>query len=138
MYVAQLRDDRERFEQAGAAVVLIGLGSPEQASAFCADRGVRFSCVTSPDRSAHRAYGLRRGSFDQVAGPRVWLPWVRNQLGEKHQGRFGQGDTAQLPGTFVVDRAGVVRFAHRGTRSNDVPSNDVVLPVLLALAEDGR
>jgi peroxiredoxin len=133
MYVAQLRDDRERFQEAGGAVTLIGLGSPEQASAFCADRDVRFACVTSPDRSAHRAYGLRRGSLDQVAGPRVWLPWIQNQLGEKHQGRFGQGDTAQLPGTFVVDRAGIVRFAHRGRRSNDVPSNEEVLDIVRAV-----
>lgn len=138
MYVAQLRDDRERFEEAGAAVTLIGLGSPEQASAFCEDRGVRFACVTSPDRSAHRAYGLRRGSFDQVAGPRVWLPWLRNQIGEKHQGRFGQGDTAQLPGTFVVDRTGIVRFAHRGRRSNDVPSNEDVLAAVRAVVEGAR
>jgi len=115
-------------------VVLIGLGNPEQASAFCADRNVRFACVTSPDRSAHRAYRLRRGSFDQVAGPRVWLPWLRHQIGEEHQGRFGQGDTAQLPGTFVVDRTGIVRFAHRGRRSNDVPSNEEVLASVRTVA----
>jgi peroxiredoxin len=136
MYVAQLRDERERFDDAGAAVTLIGLGSAEQAAAFCADRDVRFACVTSPDRSAHRAYGLRRGTFDQVAGPRVWLPWIRNQIGGRHQGRFGQGDTAQLPGTFVVDRAGIVRFAHRGARSNDVPSNEDVLASVRAIARE--
>jgi peroxiredoxin len=128
-----LRDDRERFEEAGASVTLIGLGSPEQASAFCAERQVQVGCVTSPDRSAHRAYGLRRGTINQVSGPRVWLPWIRNQLGERHQGRFGQGDVGQLPGTFVVDRAGIVRFAHRGTRSNDVPSNDEVLRAVRAI-----
>ena len=114
----------------GASVVLIGLGSPEQASGFCSHRSIPFACLTSPDRSAHRAYGLRRGTYDQVSGPRVWLPWLRNQLGERHQGRFGQGDVAQLPGTFVVDREGIVRFAHRGRRSNDVPSNDQVLRAL--------
>lgn len=119
-------------------MTLIGLGSPEHASAFCEDRGVRFACVTSPDRSAHRAYGLRRGSFDQVAGPRVWLPWLRNQIGENHQGRFGQGDTAQLPGTFVVDRTGIVRFAHRGSRSNDVPSNEDVLEAVRVVVEEAR
>lgn len=112
---------------------MIGLGSPEQASAFCEGRGVPFACVTSPDRSAHRAYGLRRGSIDQVAGPRVWLPWLRNQISERHQGRFGQGDVAQLPGTFLVDRSGMVRFAHRGKRSNDVPSNEDVLEAVRAV-----
>ena len=114
-------------------MVLIGLGSPEQATGFCAQRSVPYACVTSPDRSAHRAYGLRRGTFDQVSGPRVWLSALRYQFGERHQGRFGQGDVAQLPGTFVVDRAGIVRFAHQGRRSNDVPSNEEVLRALEAL-----
>jgi peroxiredoxin len=129
-----LRDDRERFDRAGATVVLIGLGRPDQSAAFCFKRDLPFTCLSSPDRSAHRAYGLRRGTLDQVAGPRVWIPWIRNQLGKKHQGRFGQGDTAQLPGTFVVDRAGIVRFAHRGTRSNDNPPNDEVLRALAPIA----
>ena len=128
-----MRDDRERFERAGAGIVLIGLGSTEQAAAFCSRRGVPYDCVVSPDRSAHRSFGLRRGNLDQLAGPRVWLPWLRNQLGEKHQGRFGQGDVAQLPGTFVVDRGGIIRYAHRGRRSNDNPSNDEVLSVLASI-----
>lgn len=127
-----MRGDRERFERAGANVVLIGLGSPDQAGEFCARRAIPFACVTSPDRSAHRAFGLRRGTVNQVTGPRVWLPWLRNQLGERHQGRFGQGDVAQLPGTFVVDVSGIVRYAHRGSRSNDNPPNDEVLRVLSA------
>lgn len=122
-----MRDDRDRFEEAGAGVVLIGLGSPEQAAAFCSSRHWPFTCLTSPDRAAHRAYGLRRGSLDTVAGPRVWLPWLRNQLSDKHQGRFGQGDVAQLPGTFIVDTAGIIRYAKRGRRSNDNPSNDELL-----------
>ena len=133
-----MRGDRERFDRAGANVVLIGLGSAEQARDFCAGRALPFACVTSPDRSAHRAYGLRRGTLDQVAGPRVWLPWLRNQLGERHQGRFGQGDVAQLPGTFVVDRGGTVRYAHRGSRSSDNPPNEDVLEALAAISETGR
>jgi len=125
-----LRDDRERFEEAGAAVTLIGLGRPEQAAAFCERRRVPFSCLSSPDRSAHRAYGLRRGSLNQVAGPATWLPWVRNAATGNPQGRFGQGDVAQLPGTFVVDTTGVVRYAHRGRRSSDLAPNDEVLAVV--------
>jgi peroxiredoxin len=125
-----LRDDRERFEQAGAGVVLVGLGRPEQAREFCRRRTVPFSCLTSPDRAAHRAYGLRRGSLTQVTGPAVWAPWLRNLVTGKAQGRFGQGDPAQLPGTFVVGTEGKVRYAHRGRRSNDNPPNEDVLAVL--------
>lgn len=94
--------------------------------------------MTSPDRSAHRSYGLRRGNTDQVAGPRVWIPWLRNQLGRQHQGRFGQGDVAQLAGTFVVDRSGIVRYAHRGKHSNDNPPNDAVLRALSEISRPAR
>ena len=132
-----MRDDRERFEAAGAHVVLIGLGSPEQAERFCVRWRLPFTCLTSPDRSAHRAFGLRRGSFNQLAGPAVWLPWVRNLATGKHQGRFGQGDPTQLPGTFVVDTAGLVRYGHVGRRSNDNPPNDEVLAALTGLAPHG-
>jgi peroxiredoxin len=125
-----LRDGRERFEQAGAGVVLVGLGRPEQAGEFCRRRAVPFNCLTSPDRSAHRAYGLRRGSLNQVTGPAVWAPWLRNLVTGNAQGRFGQGDPAQLPGTFLVDTEGRVRYAHRGRRSNDNPPNEDVLAAL--------
>lgn len=128
-----MRDQAERFER--ATVVLVGLGRPEQARDFCERRRVPFTCVVRPDRAVHRVYGLRRGNLNQLAGPRVWAPWLREQLTGKHQGRFGQGDPAQLPGTFVVDMEGVVRFVHRGRRSNDNPSNDEVLAALAALRE---
>jgi peroxiredoxin len=113
-------------------VALIGLGRPDQAAVFCERRRVPFTCLTSPDGSAHRAYGLRRGTLNQVAGPRLWLPWLRNLVTGNPQGRFGQGDVAQLPGTFVVDPSGLIRYAHRGRRSDDTPSNEEVLAALPA------
>jgi peroxiredoxin len=130
-----LRDHAERFEEMGAAIVLVGLGRPEQARDFCRRRRVPFACLVRPDRAVHRAYGLRRGNLNQLAGPRVWAPWLRDQVTGKRQGRFGQGDVAQLPGTFVVDTTGVIRFAHRGRRSNDNPSNDDILSALASLQE---
>jgi peroxiredoxin len=130
-----LRDDRERFEAAGAEVAVIGLGRPQQARTFCDRYRVPFRCLTGPDRSAHRAFGLRRGTLNEVAGPPIWLRWLRNELTGRRQGRFGQGDPAQLGGTFVVDTRGVIRFAHRGRRSSDIASNDEVLAVVSALQE---
>ncbi len=115
---------------------MIGLGRPDQAAFFCDRAGVPFACMTSPDRSAHRAYGLRRGTLNQVTGPRMWGPWLRNQLSGLHQGRFGQGDVAQLSGTFVVDAGGVVRYAYRAQRSSDNPPNrEVLAAVALAATE---
>jgi peroxiredoxin len=133
-----LRDDRERFDQAGATVGVIGMGRPDQAGAVCHRRQVPFACLTSPDGSAHRAYGLRRGTLNQVAGPLTWLPWLRNQVTGNPQGRFGQGDVAQLGGTFVVDRAGIIRYVHRGRRADDNPPNEEVLEAVATLGTGAR
>jgi hypothetical protein len=114
-------------------VTLIGLGRPEQANAFCGRHRAPFACLTSPNRSAHSAFGLRRGGWNEVVGPAIWLPWLRNELTGKRQGRFGQGDPAQLPGTFVVSPDGVIRYAHRGRRSSDLAPNDEVLAAVRAI-----
>ena len=133
-HVAQLRDERDRFEQAGANVVLIGLGRPDQAGWFCAEHELPFTCLVQPDLSAHRAFGLRRGTANQISGPAVWAPWLKNQLTGKRQTSLrGKGDVAQLPGTFVVDTGGVVRYAYRSKRSSDMPPNEDLLDVLAAL-----
>jgi peroxiredoxin len=132
-----LRDDRERFEEAGANVVLIGLGRPDQAGWFREQWDLPFDVVVSPDRKAHKAFGLRRGTYTQVSGPAVWAPWLKNQLSGKPQKSWGgMGDVAQLPGTFVVDTSGVVRYAHHGRRSNDLPPTDEILVAIAAL--DGK
>lgn len=131
-----MRDDAEGFERAGARVVLIGLGRPEQAAVFCERREVPFDCLVQPDRSAHKAFGLRRGNVNETVGPAVWMPWLKNQVTGKPQGRFGQGDPAQLAGTFVVDPGGVVRYAYRARNSSDVPQGDEVLAAVAALKEE--
>ena len=131
-----MRDDRERFDAAGAVVAVIGLGRPDQARTFCERYRVPFSCLTSPSRSAHRAFGLRRGTLNEVAGPAIWLRWLRNELKGWRQGRFGQGDPAQLGGTFVVGPDGVIRYAHRGRRSSDIAPNDEVLGAVASLRQD--
>ena len=40
---------------------------------------------------------------------------------------------ANRPATFVVDREGVIRFAHRGRKYNDRPSTEKVIEVLKSL-----
>ncbi len=117
--------------------MLIGVGRPDQGGWFCADHDLPYACVVQPDLSAHRAFGLRRGTLNQTVGPAVWGPWLKNQLTGKRQTAWrGKGDVAQLPGTFVVDADGVLRYAHRGRRSSDLAPTEDVLAALSALDPD--
>lgn len=133
----QLRDDRRKFSRAGARVVLIGLGTAERAKWFCEDRKIPFVCLSDSDNSAHRAFGLKRGSLRQVLGPQLYLRSAKAMLAQDVRPpsiKAGE-DVMQMPGTFVIDTEGIVRFAHRNRDVADNPSNDAILSVLRELKE---
>ena len=131
-----MRDEEDRFTPL-ANVVLIGQGRTEHARDFCEARRVpdRFHCTVSPQNHAYRDYGLLRGSWMDVAGPKVWLPGATTFFSpDTHQGRT-RGDPLQLAGTFVIDMGGVIRYAHRNRTSADNPANDEVLAALEAVTD---
>jgi peroxiredoxin len=43
-----------------------------------------------------------------------------------------------MPGTFVIDRQGVIRYAHRNRDVSDNPSNQEILDALEPLASPRR
>jgi peroxiredoxin len=137
--VVRLKDERERFQEAGAGIVLIGQGSPSDAIAFTRRMDHPFECLVDPDRSAYRAYGLPRARPAQVVGPRTALPFLRANLHKQTLQRGLQGGKfMQMPGTFVVDTEGLVRMAHRNRHVADTPPNQRILDVLAALGERRR
>jgi prostamide/prostaglandin F2alpha synthase len=136
--VVALREDRDRFEQGGGNVAMVGQGTPQECAAFCDRQRVSFPVFVDPDRAAFRAYGLASGTFMQVAGPPVFLPWLKNELnGETRQRGLRGGSFMQMPGTFVVDASGTVRLAHRNRHVADSPRNQAILDVLGEIARPG-
>jgi peroxiredoxin len=126
--VVTLRQDERRFLEAGANVVLIGHGDRRAAEEFRKARLVPFTFLLDPDRAAYRAYGLARGGLMQVFGPSTALPFLTaNIRSETRQRGLKGGDLMQMPGTFVVDAEGVVRFAHRNRHVADSPRNHDIL-----------
>ncbi len=130
----QLRDHREDLERAGGRVVLIGLGGPRRAGAFCREHGLAFACLSDPTRSAHEAYGLVRGVGRTLAPRNLGRFIGLNRRAETRQHRAG-GDVWQQGGMFVVDRAGMVRYAHRNEDPGDhAPIDEVIAALAEALS----
>jgi peroxiredoxin len=123
-----LREDHSRFRDKGAQIAIVTQGSPEQTAELSARYGAEFLCLSDPSREGYRAYGLARGSFAQVMSPRILLKAAASAL----QGNVGRqvGDVFQMPGTFVIDRAGIIRYCHRNRDSADNPPNEAVLAAL--------
>jgi peroxiredoxin len=140
--VVAIRRDEALFREAGAHVVLIGHGNHEDALAFLQAKRVPFPLLLDRDREAYRAYGLTQGKVMQVLSPKTALPWLRAELSpDTRQHGLKGGSFMQMPGTFVIDTGGVVRFrggliqfAHRNKHVADSPANDDILRVVAALA----
>ena len=130
----QLRDDRERFEQAGAQISLIALGPHTRAQLFCDERHVPFECLSDPSQEAYRAFGLERGTNLQLFGPQLLLKYARALLKRDVEvAKMSGDDYRQMPGVFVIDRKGVIRYAHRNKDVADNPPNDDLLEALASL-----
>jgi peroxiredoxin len=127
-----LRRDHERFREAGAEIVAVGQGSLERTAAFVADLGLPYRVLGDPARTAYRAYGLTEGSLGQIFSAAAGRGVLR---AFRHGARGGRvtGSATQLPGAFVVDRVGIIRYARPGRHAADTPGSDELLAAVAGL-----
>lgn len=131
-HVVDVREDYQRFLDAGGEVAVITMGSVEQTAAFRDRNRLPFVCLADPKRLAYQAYGVPRASVWQVAGPAVWAGGLKATL----RAGVGKpvGDVLQLHGSFIVDRAGVLRYIHLPKHTADQPTNGELIAQLELLA----
>jgi peroxiredoxin len=129
--VAQLQRDEARFARLGVTIGLITVGKPEDTARFCADRDLHppFVCLSDHERAGYHAYGLSRGRPHELLAPRVFARGFQAALHGHFQG-LPKGDPFQMPGIFIVDTTGTVRYAHRSADAADNPSNAEIFAVL--------
>ena len=100
-----MRDDIDRFTEAGARVVAIAPDTLEGVEKFVRGNEYPFSLLADTDHAVFDAY-------DVVS--------TMMSLGQR-------------PALFVVDGEGIVRFDSIGTQQWQIPTNDNVLKVLAGL-----
>jgi peroxiredoxin len=103
--MAQLRQDHHRFVDAGAEIVVVG---PEDAAAFrefWRQNDLPFLGLPDPSHSVLKRFGQQVNLF---------------KLG-------------RMPAQVIVDREGIVRFAHYGHAMSDIPENEELLALLAGL-----
>lgn len=119
--LADLAAMRRRIEQEGARLVLVHMSPEESAAKFFARYGLEdVQRISDPERTLYRAFGLPRGRFGDVLGPKVW--WRGFQagvLGRHGVGRL-MGDGFQMPGVFLVFHGEILR-SYRHQSAADRP-----------------
>ncbi len=124
-----MRRDKSIYDAAGLQIVLIGMGTPEQARQFQRSLALPFTILSDPGKQSYRAFGLtRRLNLARELNPQSLSRFVTDVA------RYGVArtdqDVMQLGGVFVVDRAGIVRFAFTALRASDRPSTDEIITAL--------
>ncbi len=79
-----------------------------------------FPCLADPAREGYRTYGLKRGSAWEVIGPAAIARGLKARRKGHHIEKI-EGDAFQMPGTFIIDRGGTVRYARYARHSADHP-----------------
>jgi peroxiredoxin len=118
-------------ELAGAAVVLVTFTRPRNLPGFRRRLGLRYPVVTDETRAVYRAYGLGRGPWWKVWGPRALLASVRLVRAGRRLERPTE-DTLQLGGDFVVDPDGRLVYAYRSNAPDDRPPVDALIDAVRA------
>jgi peroxiredoxin len=104
-------------------------GDPQQAQSLCDRFHAPFPCLADPQRESYRAFGLKRGSWWEVVGPATF-PRGLQAASKGHFIERPIGDVMQLPGTFIIDRQGIVRYASYARHSADHPQTSELVEAL--------
>jgi peroxiredoxin Q/BCP len=101
-----LRQDRSEFEKRGTAVLIVGPDGPH----------------------AFRRY------WEENDMPFVGLADLRSRVADIYYQEVNIFKLGRMPAVFVIDRGGVIRFAHYAASMIDIPTNETVFQVLDGLS----
>jgi peroxiredoxin len=122
----RLRDAYPEITDRDINLVAVGIGTPEDAEGFASWLKLPFPVLGQPDTSIHAAWGLGRSRASTMVDTDLVKAGVRALRSGSMQGK-ATGDSRQLPGTFIVNRTGIVRWARPGRHPGDHPSIDELL-----------
>jgi len=119
-YAVELNRARAHFFDAGARLILIGQGTPEDAGRFRRHLSIELQVLTDADRVTYLWAGTKLATLDELIGPLVVGRAVVRMARERVLIGHNTADEAQLGGSIVVTPNGRVAFAHISRDASDV------------------
>lgn len=69
--------------------------------------------------------------------PFIGVADLRSRVADRYAQEVNLFKLGRMPALFVIDKYGVIRFAHYGDAMSDIPANDTVLAVIDAINDEG-
>ncbi len=126
-----MREAYSAIQAAGGEAVLVTMSEPTVLHEFKQKWQLPFVCLADTKQEGYRAFRCPRGRMLDIIGPVMWWRAIKS-LSRHGLGR-PQGDVMQLPGSFVIDRGGTIRFAHGSQHSADWASPEELIAALKPL-----
>lgn len=126
--MAEVEEHRAELEAAGLQLVALALGEPKHAERYCGKLAPNMECFADDKNDGYYAWGLRQGTAGEflTQGLNV-LKASAKAFAAGHMQGATTGDARMLPGTFIVDRVGVIQFAYYSEYAGDDPAIDVLV-----------
>jgi hypothetical protein len=123
----QLHRDRDKFEQAGVRVVMIGQATPKHAAAFRRKTKIDLPVLADEERASYKAAGAKKATASELIGPKVVAKGIKTALTQGALQSRTIGDNAQLGGSMVIKPDGSVSWSHMSEDASDNASNEEIL-----------
>ncbi|MCC6540027.1 MAG: redoxin domain-containing protein [Bryobacterales bacterium] len=136
--LSDLKQTREAIEQFGARIVVVHLGEVEPMLQVLRHYGLEdLDRISDDDQELYRSFGLRQGSWWQLASPRVWWRGLKAAWWDGHGVGKPTGDVRQMPGMFLLDRCEVAR-SFRHSSAADRPLYEAFVRSSLKRTQTGK
>jgi len=123
----QLKEYRARLEERGISIVVVYMVNDKVANEYLSTYDLQdLAQVSDPEEIFYKSFRLKRGSFIQLFGLKVWMRWVSLGWKKKLFNTRPEGDVAQMPGIFLLNDGRVVKqYVHRSVA--DTPDYEMFL-----------
>jgi peroxiredoxin len=124
--VAQLRRAKRQFDNAGARILIVGMGTETQTEQFKKKFKVPYPMACDPEKRLYAAFDIGQVSLIGALKPGIALKGLA-AMAKGHGIGVPQGDVRQLPGVFIIDTDGSILYSHYAKDPADHPSPEEIL-----------
>jgi len=110
------------------------MGEPKHSKRYCESLAPSVNCLVKDDTQAYKAYGLEQGGVRELMSLNVFTSGLK-AAASGYIGGPPSGNVRMMPGTFVIDRKGVVRYTYYSADIADHPSFEVLIKQANLIAE---
>lgn len=113
--VSDIAAMREEIESTGTRIVLVHMGDRAGMQELLQRHKLTdVERICDTDQRLYQAFGLKKGTFRQLMGLKVWFRGLWAGLVKGHGLGMPKADSTQMPGVFMLDRGILVHaFRHR-------------------------